>query len=442
MRIHVRSRDLAAVAALLYLSAPCAIAQPAVQSAGPTRIKIAAGTVSAEDTRAGLLGAWEPDADLGLPPGSNHTIYLADGMYINPFRNVALIGFWSATADVLTSTPFDIRQLATGAPAPELKDVFKQIAWDKPMAVQFAWLTPDRFQEKSRQEATRRAKPFHDVAAVHHAVVTDLLRGSWTRPGGATVVFESDGTFREPAASGTYDFDAADGVLRRTNTGADAASGAARVLQSAARAPSRLQWTSRDSVSVDGERWVRQSRATDTCTTCMTAGRGFLGVGTPPSGATITRVHENGPAANVGLRAGDVIAKLDGVVVQNAAALSGMLAKRKPGDRVEIELFGVSGPGSTRTATLNAGDKGEASLGVGLAFAGAIVTQIQPGSPAERVGMQVGDLIFAINDRDISDGNALVTTMQSFAAGTEVVIKTVSNGRSINYRVTLSSVPQ
>jgi len=439
--IHLCWCDLVAVGALLCLVAPCA-AQPAAQSTGPTRIKIAAGAVSPEDTRAGLLGAWEPDADLGLPPGSNHTIYLADGMYINPFRNVALIGFWSATADVLTSTPFDIRQLATGAPAPELKDVFKQIAWDKPTATQFTWLTPDRFQEKSRQEATRRAKPFHDVATVHRATVVDLLRGSWTRPGGATVVFEADGTFREQATRGTYDFDPVAGLLRRTNTGVDTASGAARIRQTGSRASSRLQWTSRDSVSIDGEPWVRQSKATDTCTTCATAGRGFLGVGTPASGAPISKILENGPAANLGLRPGDVIAKLDGMALQNADALYSALRTRKPGDRVEIELSREAGPRSSLTATLTAGPNGEGSLGVGLAFTGAVVTQIHPGSPAERVGLQVGDLIVAINGTFIQDGDDLVRTMQSIAAGTYAVITTIHNGRRVEYGVTLGSLPQ
>ena len=82
MCTHVRWRTGIAAAAFC-LAAPWALAQPAVQSAGPTRIKIAAGLVSADDTRAGLLGAWEPDADLGLPAGSNHTIYLADGLYLS-----------------------------------------------------------------------------------------------------------------------------------------------------------------------------------------------------------------------------------------------------------------------------------------------------------------------------------------------------------------------
>jgi membrane-associated protease RseP (regulator of RpoE activity) len=214
--------------------------------------------VSAEDTRVGLQGVWEPDADLGpgLPAGSNHRIYLADGLYINPFRNVALIGFWSATADVLTMTPFDIRQLATGARAPELKNVFELIAWDKPATTQITWLTPDRFQETSRPEAQRRAQPVHVV-----------------------------------------------------------------------------------------------------------------------------------------------------------------------------------------TATLATGSNGAGSLGVGLAPVGAVVTQVQAGSPAERAGLQIGDWIEAVNGSNIQDGADLVKTMQALAPGSDAVLTVVRNGERIEQRVTIGALP-
>ncbi len=459
MCTHVRWRKVLAVAALVCLVAPGAIARPTVQSTGPTRIKIAAGMVSAEDTRAGLLGVWEPDADLGpgLPAGSNHTIYLADGLYINPFRNVALIGFWSATADVLTSTPFDIRQLATGAPAPELKEVFKQITWDQPTVTGIAWLSPDRFQDKSRQEAVRRAQPVHDVTAVHRAAVVDLLSGSWIKPGGATIVFERDGMFREQAVKGTYDFDAVTGLLQLANSEVDAASLAARIFQLGKRAPSRLHWTSRDSVIVDGEQWTRQSRAPappvppstaqtppagqSPCSTCATGRRGFLGVNTPTSGAPIVSVVADSPAWSLGLRPGDLIVGLDGVAVQSGAAFRADLASRKPGDRVELTVS-REGARSNLVATLAAGPNGASSLGVGLPNAGAVVVQVRAGSPAERAGLQVGDWIEAVNGRTIQDGDDLVRTIQAIAPGTDAVLTVVRDGTRFEPRVTIAELPQ
>lgn len=458
MRTDACWRHVAAVAALVCLAAGSAIAQPNGFSPGPTRIKIAAGMVSAEDTRAGLLGEWERDAELGpgVPPGSNRRIYLADGLYFNPFRNVALIGFWSATADVVTMTPFEIRQLATGVPAPELRDV-GAIVWDKPTLTQITWLTPDRFQEKSEPEAQQRAQPLHDVTTVHRAAVMDLLRGSWIKPGGATVVFEADGTFREQLSSGlmkavgdaaqttvsgTYDFDAAAGLLRRNNTNVDAASLAVRMLQTGARTPSTLRWTSRDLVTADGEQWTRQSKAPDACPTCATGGRGFLGVGTPTSGAAIVSIVADSPAASLGLRPDDVIVGLDGTAVESGAALRSALATRKPGDRVELAVSREGGPTSSLTASLATGANGVGSLGVGLAPAGAIVTQVQSGSPAERAGLQVGDWIEAVNGSNIQDGADLVKTIQALAPGTDAVLTVVRNGTRIEQRVTIGKVPQ
>ena len=118
MRTRLSSRDVVAAAALICLAADGMFALAIAQGTGPTRIKIAAGTVSADDTRAGLVGVWTPDDDRVLPADANHVIYLADGLYLNPFHKVALIGFWSATADTLTMAPFDVRQLATCNPAP------------------------------------------------------------------------------------------------------------------------------------------------------------------------------------------------------------------------------------------------------------------------------------------------------------------------------------
>lgn len=319
---------------------PSASRPPALSPSRPSRVPVRRVSrlrpVSCRRTTP-ARGSWAcgPDADLGLPAGSNHTIYLADGLYINPFRNVALIGFWSATADSLTLTPIDIRQLATGIPAPELKDVFTQIAWGKPTITQITWLTPDRFQEKPGQEPRRRAKAVHDVTTVHRAAVVDLLQGSWIKPGGATVVFEPDGTFREPsvgagsgaatAVRGTYDFDAVAGVLRRTTAGADAASRATRILQTSVRAASTLRWTSRNVITIDGEQWTRQSQAPAAAT------RGWLGVVIASSTAVVVQVQAGSPAERAGLRAGDQIEAVNGQSIQDGDDLTRTIQALVPG---------------------------------------------------------------------------------------------------------------
>ena len=262
--------------------------------------------------------------------------------------------------------------------------------------------------------------------------------------GWGTVVFAPDGTFREQGSSGTYEFDAVAGLLRRSNTDVDAVSLAARMSQMGSRAPSRIRWTSRDSVTIDGEQWTRQSKvpvAPAPPSTGQTGGRGWLGVGTRASGAAIVSIAANSPAANLGLRAGDVILGLDGMAVQSGAALRSALATRKPGDRVELTMS-REGAKSNLIVTLATGPNGAGSLGVGLALAGAVVVQVQAGSPAERAGLRVGDRIEAVNDRTIQDGDDLIRMMQVLAPGTDAVLTVVRNDTRFEQRVTIGKLPQ
>jgi hypothetical protein len=240
---------------------------------GPTAITIAAGLVTAEDSRAGLVGTWEPDADLGLPPGSNHITYLPDGVYVNPFRNVALVGFWDATADSLTMTPIDIRDLETAAPVPDLKNTFSQIAWNTPGANRIAWLTPDRYQEEKQREPRRRTSRVHDVTGVHIAILGSVLPGSWVNEDGGEVVFTSDGRFGEtfpPSAAtareiptgrsmvaGVYSLDPETGAVQREVLKVDDAGGTGADLRMGPREPAAVRWLNSNEFELNGKRWRR-----------------------------------------------------------------------------------------------------------------------------------------------------------------------------------------
>jgi serine protease Do len=229
--------------------------------------------------------------------------------------------------------------------------------------------------------------------------------------------------------TGTYEYDAVAGLLRRTNTAVDSASLAVRMTQTGARSPSTLHWISRDTITLDAERWTRQ-----------VASRGWLGVATPTNGAPVTAIAANSPAASIGLRAGDVIVELDGKPVQNGAAFRAAYGSRKPGDRVQL---GVSRDGavSNLTATLATGSDGAGSLGVTIAIAGAVVSQVQPGTPAERAGLRAGDLIEAVNGKNLEDGADLVRTIQALAPGTEAMLTVVRNDTRLEQRVVIGKLP-
>jgi len=67
--------------------------------------------------------------------------------------------------------------------------------------------------------------------------------------------------------------------------------------------------------------------------------RSVLGNGMQPVGAGIVEVSSGGAAAKAGLRAGDVITKIDDTDITGSDALSTVLAGKKPGDKVTVSYL-------------------------------------------------------------------------------------------------------
>jgi Do/DeqQ family serine protease len=60
---------------------------------------------------------------------------------------------------------------------------------------------------------------------------------------------------------------------------------------------------------------------------------------------------------------------------------------------------------------------------------GALVNQVEPGSPADRAGLRQGDVITEVAGRRVSDGNELRNAISNTAPGTSVSLKLVRDGR-------------
>ncbi|MHB1243306.1 MAG: S1C family serine protease [Gaiellaceae bacterium] len=69
-----------------------------------------------------------------------------------------------------------------------------------------------------------------------------------------------------------------------------------------------------------------------------------LGLDASTRGAAVTVVYPGGPGEEAGLAPGDVITVADDVPIESAADLSRLLAQRKPGDEVDLELIDSRGP--------------------------------------------------------------------------------------------------
>jgi putative serine protease PepD len=88
----------------------------------------------------------------------------------------------------------------------------------------------------------------------------------------------------------------------------------------------------------------------------------------------------------------------------------------------------------------------EAFLGVGLedrrdGGQGVIVTDVEPGTPAEEIGVALGDLIVSI-DGSVTDGSsALIAAIRDKQPGDTVTVGIVRDAESIELEVVLTSRP-
>ena len=92
----------------------------------------------------------------------------------------------------------------------------------------------------------------------------------------------------------------------------------------------------------------------------------FLGVAVDDvgNGARVTEVADGSPAADAGLKAGDVVTAVDGDSVTSASQLAEVIADHKSGDDVTITY---SRDGTSSTAKVTLGDRQTASSGSGSA---------------------------------------------------------------------------
>jgi len=128
------------------------------------------------------------------------------------------------------------------------------------------------------------------------------------------------------------------------------------------------------------------------------------------SGALVSRVREDGPAAGADLARGDVIVRVDGAPVRNAREFYEHLERATSGQRLAL---GVWREGEERAVSVPAQPipepqidaLGEQLLGVRLGAAdgaGALVESVRAGSGAAQIGLQTGDRILGINGRGLT----------------------------------------
>jgi len=180
------------------------------------------------------------------------------------------------------------------------------------------------------------------------------------------------------------------------------------------------------------------------------------------SGVFVQAVTAGGPASKAGMLASDIIIGINGQTVKEGDQLVQMISAAQPGssvdlkvlregktvtvpvkigDRAEIIADSASGKGPSESAD---GDSDAAStharLGVniqnltdsdreqmGLKSGGVVIAGVEPGSFAEDIGLQKGDVLVEINRHRVATSADVKSAMQSAKPGEAMAFKMMRN---------------
>jgi serine protease Do len=170
-------------------------------------------------------------------------------------------------------------------------------------------------------------------------------------------------------------------------------------------------------------------------------------------GALISEVTDGSPAEKAGLKQGDIIISLDGKDVETSNVLKNEVAMLAPGTRARFTIFRkgknkeVTVKIAERPASLSKPEavaRSEGQLGMqlqnltkdlaeqfGYALGeGVIVTEVLPGSLADSVAIQPGDLIVSVDHKEVNSVSEFEKAIQAGGKAKQVLLLVKHGGYS------------
>jgi serine protease Do len=164
-----------------------------------------------------------------------------------------------------------------------------------------------------------------------------------------------------------------------------------------------------------------------------------------PRGALVSEVVEDGPAAQAGVKVGDVILAVDGEAIERSSELPPLIAGIKPGKQATLTVWRDQaektlrvkvgeldeGPVVAARGDAPAGDTGKLGLAVRpltgsereqLNTAGRLVVEDAQG-PAALAGVERGDVILAVNGRQVGTPGEFRTAVDAAGATVALLIQ-------------------
>jgi len=137
-----------------------------------------------------------------------------------------------------------------------------------------------------------------------------------------------------------------------------------------------------------------------------------------PEGALVSNIEKGGPGDKAGLKAGDVIRKVDGQAIVSSGDLPAVIGQQAPGKKVTLEVWRQGERQELQAKLGDASDKptqvAKADTGAGQGKLGLALRPLQPqekreagvesglliedaAGPSAQAGVQAGDVLLAIN---------------------------------------------
>ena len=145
----------------------------------------------------------------------------------------------------------------------------------------------------------------------------------------------------------------------------------------------------------------------------------------PAEMAVVTEVTEGSPAAEAGIKTGDIIVEFNGKPVPRSHDFPGVIADTAPGQRITLKIAREK---KEQTVAVKIGELAdedpnqqleardpelglrvqritpEGARRLGLSSSrGVLVMEVQPGSPADQVGIEPADVIREVNQRPVTN---------------------------------------
>jgi serine protease Do len=171
------------------------------------------------------------------------------------------------------------------------------------------------------------------------------------------------------------------------------------------------------------------------------------------NGAVVTEVEPNSAGGKAGLRIGDVITKLNGQSVTDAGELQMEVGQKRPGETIQLEVMRegktinvpvtLEAMGTTNGGAAVAGDHEKGRWGLSLGdlspdvreqmqipsnVHGAVVQDVQPGSPADNAGLQRGDVIIEVDRHSQQSAADVAKALSDVPKGQDALVLVWSSG--------------